>query len=458
MQRLSYSVSWTVILFLLSVMLLTVVACASNTPAPETPTPPEVEVVVFSTEEPTATPAKSKDLTATPVPAVTVGVGAQSAVVVGPTPATTAVSGPTEFNLSRPPDENPLTGLAVDDQALLHRRPLMVRVGNDVEARPQVGLNEADIVYEELVEWWVTRFSAIYLSQDLDTIAPIRSVRLINLQLAPQYQAGLVHSGGSDPVRWQLSKTKITDLDEYFNQSLYFYRENEDWATRLAFDAVLAREYLLDEGLERDVGLRGFVFSQKLDLADLPEEAVDDAKEVIIPYPPQTSEAKWVYDEDSGRYLRFTTGEPMEDSDGNQISAANVIIYFAEHQDTDIVEDINGATSVNIIVNGFGTAWLVRDGKVLKGNWETNGQQTPNFIFNDGRPMPLKRGNTWIEVAPLFYSIEIDGQAHTRLGEEEAGEAEATPDQTQTPTVEPTVTLTPIGARATATRTNRTTN
>jgi hypothetical protein len=362
------------------------------------------------------------------------------------TPETTAVSGPAEFNLSRPPDENPLTGLAVDDQALIHRRPLMVRVGNDVEARPQVGLNEADIVYEELVEWWVTRFSAIYLSQDLDTIAPIRSIRLIDLQLAPQYQAGLAHSGGSDPVRWQLSKTKITDLDEYFNQSLYFYRENEGWATRLAFDAVLAREYLLDEGLERDVGLRGFVFNQKLDVAGLPEEAVGDAKEVIIPYPPQTSEARWVYDEDSGRYLRFTTGEPMEDFDGNQVSAANVIIYFAEHQETNIVEDVNGATSVNIIVNGFGTAWLVRDGKVLKGNWETNGQTTPNFIFNDGRPMPLKRGNTWVEVVPLFYSIEIDGQAHTRLGEDEI---ETTPDQTQTPTLEPTATLTPIGARAT---------
>jgi hypothetical protein len=454
MHRLSNGVSWSVALFLLSAVLLAVVACASNTPVPETPTPAEVEVVVFSTEEPTATPTESKAPASTPTPAATVGVGAQSAVVEAPTPTTTAISGPAEFDLSRPSDENPLTGLNVDDQALIHRRPLMVRVGNDVDARPQVGLNEADVVYEELVEWWVTRFSAIYLSQDLDTIAPIRSVRLIDLQLASQYQAALAHSGGSDPVRWQLSKTKITNLDEYFNQPLYFYRENEGWATRLAFDAVLAREYMLDEGLERDVGLRGFVFSQKLDLADLPEEAVGDAKEVIIPYPPQTSEARWVYDEDSGRYLRFTTGEPMGDFDGKQVSATNVIIYFAEHQETDIVEDVNGATSVNIIVNGFGTAWLVRDGKILKGNWETDGQKTPNFIFNDGRPIPLKRGNTWIEVVPLFYSIEIDGEAHTRLGEEETDETKVTPDQTQTPTVEPTATLTPIGARPTATTTN----
>ena len=437
--------------FSLIVVLLAVTGCASNqeTPPPRPPTT-EVEVVVFATEETMTTPTKSPSTTPVPTVVATVGGGANRATVE-PDPESNSISGPAEFDLSRDPDENPLTGLKVDDQALIHRRPIMVRVGNNVEARPQVGLNEADIVYEELVEWWVTRFTAIYLSQDLDTIAPIRSVRLINLQLAPQYQGALAHSGGSDPVRFQLSKTDIVDLDEYFNQSLYFYRENEGWATRLAFDATLAREYLLAEGLESDVGLRGFVFSPKLDVTDLPVEAVDDAAEVVIPYPPQTSEARWTYDEDSGRYLRFTTGELMEDFDGNQISASNVIIYFAEHQDTDIVEDANGATSVNAIVNGFGTAWLLRDGKILKGNWETDGLKTPNFIFNDGRPMPFKPGNTWFEVVPLFYEIEIDGLFHSRLGDEDPNALELSSEETETPTVEPTATLTPIGARATPT-------
>ena len=68
-----------------------------------------------------------------------------------------------------------------------------------------MGLDQADIVYEELVEWWVTRFTAIYLSQDPEMIAPIRSARLINLYLTPQYQGVLLNSGGSDPVRWAAS-------------------------------------------------------------------------------------------------------------------------------------------------------------------------------------------------------------------------------------------------------------
>jgi hypothetical protein len=327
----------------------------------------------------------------------------------------------------------------------------MVRVGNDPAARPQVGLEQADIVYEEIVEWWVTRFTAIYLSQDPDMIAPIRSARLVNLQIAPQYQGALANSGGSDGVRWELSQSDIVNLDEFFVPQPYFYRENEGWQTRLAFDATEAREYLADEALEADVKLRGFEFSQTLDTSSLPQEAVGDATEVSIPYPSVTSATKWQYDLASGRYQRFLLGEPMLTFAGSQIDAANVIIYFAEHQETDIIEDSNGATSIRIITNGLGTAWLLRDGKILKGNWESDGRTTSKFFFNNGQPLPLKPGNTWIQLVPLDYEIEIDGQIHTRLGDEAAGEETVEPVKAATPTSPPSPTLTPIGFRASPT-------
>jgi hypothetical protein len=270
----------------------------------------------------------------------------------------------------------------------------------------------------------------------------------------------LANSGGSDEVRWELSQSDLVNLDEFFSPQPYFYRENEGWQTRLAFDAATAREYMKDEDLEAAVELRGFVFNPKLEAKDLPKEAVGEAKEAIIPYPQQTSEVKWEFDPSSGDYLRSKTGEPMKDADGKQLSAANVIIYFAEHQDTDIVEDSNGATSIRIIVNGLGTAWLLRDGKILKGNWETNGRETPNFIFNDGRPMPLKPGNTWVEVTPLDDEIKIDDVAHARLSDTDGktitGSSPAQAEPTDEPAVTPTLILTPIGARpaATPTKTN----
>lgn len=424
----------------IGLIMLGLTACHNDAPAPP-PAAPTVAVVVFATEEPTSTPLPAAP--ATPTSAATVGGGAAV-----PSPTAASASGLSAAG-NRAPNENPLTGLTVPDPTVLQRRPLMVRVGNDPGARPQVALNQADVVYEELVEWWVTRFTAIFLSQAPETIAPIRSARLINLHLTPQYQGVLANSGASDPVRWELSQSDIINLDEYFIPQPYFYRENEGWQTRLALNGQGARDYLTEEGLDSPVKLRGFTFSQTLDLTTLPPEAVSEAKTATIPYPAQTSEATWQYDPAGGKYLRLTTGEPMMDFDGSQLSAANVIIYFADHQDTDIVEDSNGATSIRIIMNGLGTAWLLRDGMLLKGNWQTEGRDTPGFLFNDGKAMPLKPGNTWVEVVPLNYEIDIDGVTHTRLGE--AATAEPPAVEANAPTAIPSPTATPIGARPTAT-------
>jgi hypothetical protein len=238
---------------------------------------------------------------------------------------------------------------------------------------------------------------------------------LINLQLGSQYQGALANSGGSDGVRWELSKTDIINLDEFFVPAPYFYRPNEGWQTRLAFDAVAARDYMADEGLESNVGLRGFFFTDTLDESSLPPGTQAQARVVKIPYPQQTSATRWEYDANSGKYLRFVTDEPLEDFNGGQVEAANVIIYFAGHQPTDIVEDSNGATSIRININGRGAAWLLRDGKVLTGNWESDGKNTPQFIFDTGNLMPLKPGNTWVQVVPLEFEIDIDGKLYNSL-------------------------------------------
>ncbi len=357
---------------------------------------PERQVVSFATVVP-ATPASLPavaTLPSTPVPLPPTS----TPVPVPPTPTPTLA--PTLP--PRPENENPLTGLQVDDPAVLQRRPVHVRVGNDPGARPQVGLNDADLVYEEVVEWWVTRFTAIYLSRAPEMVAPIRSARLINTQLTQQYDAALVNSGGSDGVRWELSQQPIVNLDEYFWPQPYFYRENQGWQTRLAVNLIAAHQLMEREEMATTVPLRGFVFSDE-PMGGNPGEIIS------IPYPQRTSQTEWRYDPDSDRYLRWVSGEPLVDFASNQqISAANIIIYYAEHLPTEIVEDSNGATSIHIIVNGEGRAQVFRNGVVIEGLWRSDGTQTPEFVFSNGEPIPLKRGNSWIEVVPPDYEVLVE--------------------------------------------------
>jgi hypothetical protein len=288
------------------------------------------------------------------------------------------------------------------DEAALQRRPIHVRVGNDQSARPQAGLGSADVVYEEIVEWWVTRFTAIYLGQAPEVVAPIRSARLINAQLTAQYQAALANSGGSDGVRWELAQLPNPNVDEYFWPQPYFYRENEGWQTRLALNIQAARDLMVKENMERPVVLRGFTFSAA-PIGGQP------ATTIFIPYPRRTSQTLWRFDAASGRYQRWIQGEPLVDSaTEQQISAANVILYYAQHEKTDIVEDSNGATSIRILVNGEGRAQVFRDGVMIEGRWRADGRQTPEFVFPNGEPIPLRRGNSWIEVVPTDFEVLVN--------------------------------------------------
>ena len=91
--------------------------------------------------------------------------------------------------------------------------------------------------------------------------------------------------------------------------------------------------------------LQGFLFSDTI-------EGGESAENIFIAYPRATSFTQWSHDAASGQYLRYVDDQPLVDFYDGHVSAANVIVYFAEHQDTDIVEDANGATSIRIIVNG----------------------------------------------------------------------------------------------------------
>jgi hypothetical protein len=96
----------------------------------------------------------------------------------------------------------PLTGEPIDDPSQIPDRPAMaVKIENSEAARPQTGLNEADIVFEEIINDGYTRFAAVFQSQGVDAVGPIRSGRHPDIDLLESLDHPLfVWSGGSSGV------------------------------------------------------------------------------------------------------------------------------------------------------------------------------------------------------------------------------------------------------------------
>ena len=119
-------------------------------------------------------------------------------------PTTTAASGPV----------CPLTGLPAPGGQVPQRPALAVKVDNYPEARPQSGLGQADIVFDEPVEGRITRFVAVFQCQSPTLIGPIRSARAVDLQILDQLSKPiLVHVGGIDPVLSLLRDGNLIDYD-----------------------------------------------------------------------------------------------------------------------------------------------------------------------------------------------------------------------------------------------------
>jgi hypothetical protein len=349
---------------------------------------PTIQVLPIKTPQPTFTPLPSATLvpTSTPVP---------------PTPTSTAT--PTITPTATPAGEvNPLTGLLVGDTKLIHRRVLAVRIGNDPEIRPQEGLGLAEIVYEEVMEAYsITRFTALFLEHEAERLRPIRSARLSSLYIAPQYDAALVHTGASDGVRYLLSKVSFVNLDEFYDEQPFSVLPGYDWRGRMYTSTPRLREYLKARGLERETPIKGYDFDAKA-------PAGKPATAVHIPYP-QNSVVDWVYDAAQGRYLRSVLNEPhLEALTKKQIGAENVIMFYAQHNITDIVEDSLGNKGFDIVMKGSGRAQVCRDGVVIEGRWVQNApDELIRYYDASGQIIPLKPGQTWIEIMPTDYDVAI---------------------------------------------------
>ncbi len=306
--------------------------------------------------------------------------------------------GPDDF----PSGVNPLTGLQVPNPDFLERNPVLVKISNAPPlVRPQSGIGAADLVFEHYAEGGLTRFSAIFYGQLPERVGSIRSARLIDYELMPMYQSLLAFSGASIGVEDRLNRSEFAE--QLYKGVLfgwpYYWRDEDIPVPHNMFTNVAA---LGELAAANSANYQPDLHSMAFDPAPMVASA-GNAEEIDIRY--RATRVSWTYDADSGLYHRFADGRIHADANtGEQITAANIVVIYADHTFTDIIESQwQGSISYSIEIKLWfeGDAVVFRDGLYTPARWlRPTRQDMIGLRTLEDEMFYLQPGNTWFQVMP----------------------------------------------------------
>lgn len=309
----------------------------------------------------------------------------------------------------------PLTGTPAPGGKIPDRPALAVKVDNysdgppPAEARPQTGLNAADVIFEEQVEGAITRYVAVFQCHATSLVGPVRSARAIDIGIASELSRPLlVHVGGIAPVISLIDQSTLVNIDLGYYPSL-----NINPPTRFApYDTYTRPEWIW--GLyknRRTPPAPIFTYTKDpLHGAHVSQIHLDWST---------TSDIYWKWDRATGTWLRFydnAAGSPgpaliQPDllSNGVQNQVQNVVIQVVHIYFGPWYENFEGGKEVQAhIAANSGRAYIFRNGTEIPGVW-THGSLTSPTVFKTtaGKVIGLAPGRTWVEVYPSVAPIQI---------------------------------------------------
>jgi DUF3048 family protein len=278
----------------------------------------------------------------------------------------------------------PLTGLPDPDGVARGRAALSVKIENTPEARPQSGLDQADIVYEEVVEYGITRFWAIFDSAAPATVGPIRSVRALDPNIITPIGGVVAYSGGAPINVDAVRATPVLWVDES-NAGAAFFREPTRAAPHNLYGRTAQLWQLGGTPVPPNPVLR--YFDPKVTPA-----YGDPVAAFGVPFD-HDYDVSYQWDPAVG-WRRFQHGLPFLSPTGEQISATNVIVQF-----------IAGGSEGEGELLGQGDAWIFSRGAVVKGRWSKGSAGQPTrYSDAAGDPVAVAPGRTWVELYPDGYA------------------------------------------------------
>ncbi|MGY1858054.1 DUF3048 domain-containing protein [Modestobacter sp. SYSU DS0290] len=293
-----------------------------------------------------------------------------------------------------PPVLWPLTG--VESGEVPARPALAVKIENSVAARPQTGLNAADVVWEAVVEGGITRYVAVYHSTLPPQIGPVRSVRPMDAAIAGPLHGLFAFSGGQAP---------FIDAAAAAGLQIISQDSGAPGFTRITTRSAPHNVYADPAAL---------VAQADADHLAAPPSAFEVARAgaqptaVVAGTPATTLQLKlsgvsrpqWTWNPSDGRWVRAEGTTPAVEADGTPLRAVNVVVLRVDVQNTSYL-DPAGNPVPETVLTGTGQAVVATGGQTLQATWTKAGVADRVILTGpDGMPVQLAPGNTWVELVP----------------------------------------------------------
>jgi hypothetical protein len=324
------------------------------------------------------------------------GGGSKKAAATTTTTSTTLVT-----TTTAPPPVYPLTGLPATDLATLKRPALVVKIdnadgsGGSNEARPQIGLNQADVVYEEMVEGSVTRLAAIFQSGDSDPVGPIRSARTTDIAVfTPLHNPLFAWSGANVDFAAIIRDSALIDVG-YDAHSDVYHRQGPHVAPHNLYSSTPE----LFSFAPPDAVSPPPLFEYRAPAEPMLPSAVPVGSiHLVFGGGGGSAPVDWTWNAGSGLFTRDQKGSPHVDENDVQIAAPNVIVDIVDYVNTGYV-DPSGAPVPEAQLVGSGECWVLSNGTITKGTWtKTSVEAVTTYADASGTPIKLTPGRTWVEL------------------------------------------------------------
>lgn len=285
-----------------------------------------------------------------------------------------------------------LTGLPDPSAVTKRRSALTIKMDNTPQAHPQYGVNEADVVYEEIVEGGITRLAAIFNSNLPTKVGPVRSVRRTDREIVFPIGGIFAFSGGAQYAISSIETAPVKLIQES-NAGAAMFRDPTRPPPHNLFANAVA---LMKEG--------GKVHTPPALFTYVPRSATAIGAPVgsfTVNFLAGFA-TSYQWDAKTHDWLRSIFGAPDVTATGVRVAPTNVVVMSVTYHGGVGVE----GSYADMV--GTGPVEIFSDGRLQKGSWFRRAIRLKTaYRTSSGKVIALRPGQTWVELLATGETVSV---------------------------------------------------